>query len=124
MEDRFTIDQIRDEIIKFKNDPDFQKLEIFYYSKSFSEILGVSRREISHSGFLAWLLSNTESHNLGDFPIKKFLDIVLKFSNDKLKGEHSDLYNSFVTEDYEIERVIVKPELALKDVGRLDIYME
>lgn len=42
MIDNFTIDQIRDEIIKFKNDPDFQKLENFY-SKSFSEILGVSR---------------------------------------------------------------------------------
>lgn len=124
MEDKFTIDQIRDEIIKFKNDSDFQKLENFYYSKSFSEILGVSRREISHSGFLAWLLNNTESHNLGEYPIKKFLDIVLKFSNDKLKNEYSELYNSFVTEDYEIERLFVKPEFAIKNVGRLDIYVE
>jgi hypothetical protein len=85
MTDILTIDQIRDEIIKFKNDPDFQKLENFYYSKSFSEILGVSRREISHSGFLAWLLGNLESHNLGEFPVKNFLDIILKFSNDKLE---------------------------------------
>jgi hypothetical protein len=53
MIENFSIVQIRDEIIKFKNDPDFQKLENFYYSKSFAEILGVSRREISHSGFLA-----------------------------------------------------------------------
>lgn len=124
MEDKFTIDQIRDEIIKFKNDPDFQKLENFYYSKSFSEILGVSRREVSHSGFLAWLLSNTESHNLGEFPIKKFLDIVLKFSSDKLKNQHTSLYNSFVTEDYEIERAFVKSELSIKNVGRIDIYIE
>lgn len=124
MEDNFTIDQIRDEIIKFKNDPDFQKLENFYYSKSFSEVLGVSRREISHSGFLAWILNNTESHNLGEFSIKKFLDIVLKFSNDKLKNKNSELYNSFVTEDYEIERVFVKSEFAVKNVGRLDIFVE
>ncbi|WP_175609227.1 PD-(D/E)XK nuclease family protein, partial [Elizabethkingia anophelis] len=124
MEDKFTIDQIRDEIIKFKNDPDFQKLESFYYSKSFSEILGVSRREISHSGFLAWLLNNAESHNLGEFPIKKFLDIVLKFSTDKLKDKYSELYNSFVTEDYEIERVFVKPEFVIKNIGRIDIYVE
>jgi len=124
MTDNFTIDQIRDEIIKFKNDPDFQKLENFYYSKSFSEILGVSRREISHSGFLAWLLGNLESHNLGEFPIKKFLDIILKFSNDKLKTKHSDLFNSFVTEDYLIERLFIKPEYAIKNVGRLDIYIE
>lgn len=124
MTDNFIIDQIRDEIIKFKNDPDFQKLENFYYSKSFSEILGVSRREISHSGFLAWLLGNLESHNLGEFPIKKFLDIILKFSNDKLKSKHSDLFNSFVTEDYLIERLFIKSEYAIKNVGRLDIYIE
>lgn len=124
MTDNFTIDQIRDEIIKFKNDPDFQKLENFYYSKSFSEILGVSRREISHSGFLAWLLDNLESHNLGEFPIKKFLDIILKFSNDKLKSKHSDLFNSFVTEDYLIERLFIKSEYAIKNFGRLDIYIE
>ncbi|MBK8242599.1 MAG: PD-(D/E)XK nuclease family protein [Saprospiraceae bacterium] len=124
MTDNFTIDQIRDEIIKFKNDPDFQKLENFYYSKSFSEILGVSRREISHSGFLAWLLGNLESHNLGEFPIKKFLDIILKFSNYKLKTKHSDLFNSFVTEDYLIERLFIKSEYAIKNVGRLDIYIE
>ena len=124
MTENFTIDQIRDEIIKFKNDPDFQKLENFYYSKSFSEILGVSRREISHSGFLAWLLGNLESHNLGEFPIKKFLDIILKFSNDKLKSKHSDLFNSFVTEDYSIERLFIKSEYAIKNVGRLDIYIE
>ncbi|MFV0172581.1 PD-(D/E)XK nuclease family protein [Empedobacter falsenii] len=124
MEENFTLDQIRDEIIKFKNDPDFQKLENFYYSKSFSEILGVSRREISHSGFLSWLLNNTESHNLGEFPIKKFLDIVLKFSGENFKIKHSDLFNSFVTEDYVIERAYTKSEFAIKNVGRLDIFIE
>lgn len=123
MEEVLTIDKIRDEIIKFKNDSDFQKLESFYYSKSFSEILEISRRENSHSGFIAWLLNNNESHNLGDFSIRRFLDIVLKFSNDKFKNE-TDIYNSFVTEDYEIERVYVEREKAIVDVGRLDIYVE
>ena len=119
----FTIDKIRDEIIKFKNDPDFQKLESFYYSKSFSEILEISRRENSHSGFIAWLLNNNESHNLGYFSIRKFLDIVLKFSNDILKN-NTEIYNSFVTEDYEIDRVYVEREKAINNVGRLDIYVE
>jgi len=123
MED-YTLDKIRDEIIKFKNDIDFQKLEKFYHSKSFSEILGISRREISHSNFLAWLLGNKESHNLGDFPIKKFLDIILKFSNDKHKSEYSDLYNFFVTEDYIVENLAIQPEYHIKNVGRLDIYVE
>lgn len=124
MVESYTIDQIRDEIIKFKNDPDFQKLENLYYSKSFSEILGVSRRELSHSGFLAWLLGNLESHNLGEFSIKKFLDIITKFSNDKLKKSNSDLFNAFVTEDYSIEKLFIKSEHVLKNVGRIDIYIE
>lgn len=121
--EEYTIDKIRDEIIKFKNDPDSQKLESFYYSKSFSEILRVSRREISHSSFIGWLLNKAESHNLGDFPIRKFIDIILKFSDDKLKSNTS-IYNSFVTEDYDIERVNVEREKAIKKVGRLDIYVE
>lgn len=124
MVESYTIDQIRDEIIKFKNDPDFQKLENLYYSKSFSEILGVSRRELSHSGFLAWLLGNLESHNLGEFSIKKFLDIITKFSNDKLKKSNSDLFNAFVTEDYSIEKLFIKSEHVIKNVGRIDIYIE
>ena len=123
MEETFTIDKIRDEIIKFKNDNDFQMLESFYYSKSFSEILEISRRENSHSGFIAWLLNNTESHNLGDFSIRKFLDIILKFSNDKLKN-NSEIYNSFVTESYYIEHVYIEREKSINKVGRLDIYVE
>lgn len=121
--EEYTIDKIRDEIIKFKNDPDSQKLESFYYSKSFSEILRVSRREISHSSFIGWLLNKAESHNLGDFPIRKFIDIILKFSDNKLKN-NTNIYNSFVTEDYEIERVNVEREKAIKKAGRLDIYVE
>lgn len=124
MIDNFTIDHIRDEIIKFKNDSDFQKLENFYYSKSFSEILGVSRREISHSRFLAWLLGNLESHNLGEFPIKKFLDIIIKFSSESLNKKYGYLFNSFVTENYFIERLFIKPEFVINKIGRIDIYIE
>ncbi len=123
-ENIYTLDQIRDEIIKFKNDSDFQKLESFYYSKSFSEILGVSRREISHSGFLAWLFNNLESHNLGEFAIRKFVDIITTFSGDKLKNKHNALFNFLITENYSIERISVHPEYAIKNVGRLDIYIE
>ena len=116
------MDQIRDDIIRSKNDPDYQRLEEFYKSKSFSEIVGISRREDIHSKFLVWLLNNSESHGLGDYPVKKFLDIVVKFSKDKL-NENSDLYNSIVTEDYEVKSVFVQREKDIK-TGRLDIYIE
>lgn len=124
MENNFTLEQIRDEIIKFKHDPDFQELEKLYYSKSFSEILGVSRREISHSNFLVWLLDHTESHGLGEFSIKKFLDIILIFSNHKPESAHANLYNAFATEDYKIEKAVIKSEFSIQNFGRLDIYIE
>ena len=79
--DNLTIDQIRNEIIKFKNDVGSQHLDKYYSTKSYSEILGVSRKELSHSHFLAWLLNNQESHNLSSYPIKKFLEILVISSN-------------------------------------------
>jgi len=41
--------EIQDSIIRFENDIDIQKLQSLYFSKSFSEILSISRRENSHS---------------------------------------------------------------------------
>ncbi len=123
MEQNLKIDDIRDEIIKFKNDIYFQKLESFYNSKSLSQILEISRRENSHSGFIAWLLNNTESHNLGSFTIKKFFDILLKFSNEKLKN-NVEIYNSLITESYDIEHLSIEREKSINNVGRIDIYIE
>ncbi|MGZ8548278.1 MAG: hypothetical protein ACXW33_06735, partial [Sulfuricurvum sp.] len=60
--DNYTIDEIRREIAGFKNDPDVLSLSRYYQAKSFSEILGVSRKELPHSRFIAWLLDANESH--------------------------------------------------------------
>ncbi len=120
----FTVSSIRESIINYKNDSSSQKLEILYYSKSFSEILGVSRRELSHSNFIAWLLDNGESHQLGEFSVKKFFDIVLLYSNDNQKNKHKQLYNAFATEDYHIESLSVQPEYIINGVGRIDIYID
>jgi hypothetical protein len=118
------LENIRESIIKFKNDLDFQKLKEFYYTKSFSEILGVSRRELSHSGLIAWLLDSLQSHGLGFFAISKLLDIVQKFSNPTQKNKYNELFNCFVTEDYTIEKLSVTTEHPIKNVGRVDILIE
>ena len=41
------------------------------------EIFGVSRKELIHNNFIAWLLGNQESHNLGNYTFKKFLEILV-----------------------------------------------
>ena len=56
-------------------------------------------------------------------PLCNKADIILKFSSPKIK-QNSILYNSLVTEDYEIEHINIEREKVINKVGRLDIYIE
>jgi hypothetical protein len=118
------IDQIRNEIIKFKNDVNSQRLDTYYSSKSYSEILGVSRKELSHSNFIAWLLNDQESHNLSSYPIKKFLEILVISSKDKQLDQHKELFDSIITDNLAIKNLSVFTERVIGKVGRVDIYIE
>lgn len=119
-----TVKEIRDEILRFKNDPDVQKLQNRYRTKSFSEILGITRREISHSSFLAWLLNDKESHSLSLFSITKFLEIVIRASKGKDREKYKDLFNCIITDDFAISEAKTESEKSIQGVGRLDIYIE
>ena len=79
-------------LLKWKNDKNIQELKEFYDTKSFSGILGVERREMSHSNFIAWILNDRESHNLGQFAIRQLFDILLEYGEDKIKNS-LDVYN-------------------------------
>jgi hypothetical protein len=122
--DGLTIDQIRNEIIKFKNDVDSQRLDSYYSTKSYSEILGVSRKELSHSNFIAWLLNNQESHNLSSYPIRKFLEILVISSKDKQSYQHKELFDAIITDDLIINNLSIVTERTIEKVGRVDIYIE
>jgi len=123
-------------LLKWKNDKKIQELKEFYNTKSFSEILGVERKEMSHSKFIAWILNDKESHHLGQFAIKQLFDMLLEYGEDKIKNsvdeykknntapnlQFNDLYkalmlNSYIIEDIEIgiEKVLTK--------GRIDIIV-
>ncbi|PZX94049.1 hypothetical protein DOS84_05315 [Flavobacterium aquariorum] len=116
--------EIRNSIINFKNDVDVQKLQSLYFSKSFSEILSISRREISHSSFIAWLLDNKENHLLSFFTIQKFLEIIIVRCSTELEKKHPPFFNSVLTDNYSIKSVIIEKEKGLGKFGRLDIYAE
>lgn len=116
--------EIVDSIITFKNDIDIQKLKSLYFSKSFSEIFSISRREISHSSFIAWILDSKENHQLSYFPIQKFLEIISLRCSDEKINLHSTFFNSILTDNYSIKSVEIQKEKALVEFGRLDIYVE
>jgi len=122
--DNITIEELRREIRKFNNDQNVSKLENYYRSKSLPEIIGASRKELAHSGFIAWILNNSESHLLGDFAIRKLLELLVIYSKDKQLSQHKELYDSIIISDFELDNIYTETERSIKNVGRLDIYLE
>jgi len=119
-----SIEELRNEIIQFNNDINVQKLENLYHSKSFSEILGVSRKELVHSNFIAWVLNENESHSLGKFPIQKFLELLVIYSQKKQLKQHKELFDTIIVSDYKLSDIEIKTEKSIKNVGRIDIFIE
>ena len=54
----------------------YQKLQKFYHRKTFFDITGIARQENPHSSFIAWLLNPYESHGMGEYPMKRFLETL------------------------------------------------
>lgn len=100
-------------IIEFNNDPTVQQLQSFYYNQTVPEILGVSRSEVSHSAFLAWLFNPTANHCLGSRPLIQLLELYLKCYREQ---EKSSLYSTdklqyaILTRNIEIISANVKKE--------------
>lgn len=58
------------------NDIDFDRLELGLKNPNIFRILKISKTEIRHSNFLAWLLDPLESHNLREIFLKRFLNEI------------------------------------------------
>lgn len=54
-------------------DPDLERLEDLLSGFNLFEVLGIQRRELQHSAFLAWLLDPLGSHGLRDYFLRSFL---------------------------------------------------
>lgn len=62
-----------DDFKRLVNDLDFERIELSLRRPNIFRALGIERRELSHSNFLAWLLDPSESHGLADLFLGKFL---------------------------------------------------
>lgn len=123
-----SLSKLQKQIIDFGNSVEFKELDAYYSQPSIFSALGVSRHENTHSNFLAWLLTpkpEKNDHNLGDMPLRKFLETLalactLPHSAGKLSPE---LSGAITTSAYTLSNVIVEREKHI-GVGRLDIYLE
>lgn len=123
-----------DMLSKFYKDPDYEKLKRIYLTKSFSEIMSIDRREMSHSTFLAWLLKDKESHGLEDFSLKQLLKIIVKRDFQQDITRHSNaatstesIAPSIMNEEFQFDKLEITPEKHVatnKTKGRIDIRIE
>lgn len=117
-------------IVSLYNSKEFIDLNAYYNKKSVFEILGVDRDENTHSNFLAWLLNENESHGLGQYPMEKFLQLLMvarEFDCNKNVEINIDMQHQLLIGNKKIETI--KKLLREKAIvggksGRIDIYLE
>lgn len=73
---------MKTELSNLIKDPQLEELSLSLHSPNFFSILNVTKAEIRHSNFLAWLMTPNESHNLNIIFTKWFLKEI--FSSEKI----------------------------------------
>ena len=129
MEPFMTEQGLIDEIIKFNNDANVQRLQNLYNNPTFLDILAVGRRELCHSAFLAWLFDSAANHGLGTTSILQLLELIVKCSREQQYKEKLDtaLLNAILSRRITIYHTIVSTECNVKTQtakGRADIVID
>lgn len=100
--------------LDMRNSEEYLSLQQYYHKKTIFDVLGVARQENPHSSFLSWLLNPFESHGMGDFPLKRFLETAcfafIKFFSDDGQVYLSEKNYSFSQYD-EAKQNIVREKL-------------
>ena len=114
--------EIIEAVLDFNNDPKVQRLASYYTNQSIPEIFKISRKEESHSAFLAWLFTPTANHELGNVPLILFIELYIRCYH---KQEHrfsisQELEVAILTRTISIISADVRTEVATAK-GRTDI---
>lgn len=96
-------DDIKIELSNLVKDPKLEELSLSLHTPNFFNILNVTKTEIRHSNFLAWLMSPNESHNLNTIFLKWFLKEI--FSSEKI-----DWANEFSIDSLNLHNIKVYRE--------------
>lgn len=121
---------IRKAIVQLFNSKEYHELKLYYDFKGIFDILGIMRNENVHSNFLAWILSPDQKHGLGNYPLRKFLEMIVMslFDCQYAKGRTNlfpdDLIDYIITGNYEIDDVKVEREKVIDKNKRIDIFIE
>lgn len=102
--DNLTEQEIKDLIIKFNLDESIKDLKKYYATPTTWDIINQSRKEKTHTQFLAWFFGNKDFNtdpNAG--PIKKLIVLLLKWANMQDCAEYDEeLANSIYSQSFSI----------------------
>ncbi|HLP87657.1 MAG TPA: PD-(D/E)XK nuclease family protein [Nostocaceae cyanobacterium] len=94
---------------------ELEELEAQFTEVNIFEAIGVVRREIMHSNFLAFLLNPSQNHRLGDIFLKRFLKGVLLESDENIDEEYKKI-SSFDIEMADLTDAEVRREWQNMDI--------
>ena len=121
-------EDIINDIIKFNNDSVVQRLRNIYYNQNLPEIFAVSRRELSHSSFLAWLFTSSANHGLGTMPLLHLLELYILSCNTSFQEKISyQLYTAILSRNIKFAECSIITEDSLEvdgTKGRADIVLD
>lgn len=115
-------------ILAFLHDPTFVAFELNQEAPTVFNAVGRTFTETWHSALLGWLLDPMGSHQLGLFPITRFL-LLLK-AQDTLSAQDRRIDFNQLLSQGDFTRTRVRPnerelaEVAVVDVGRFDIFVD
>ena len=108
----------------FIMDPDLERLEDLLAEFNLFDVLGIARRELQHSAFLAWLLDPRGSHGLRDYFLRHFLTQVAAEARDRGVGEFSPFdVDGWKLDDVDIEVVTERHNIDVLLVDRADEFV-
>lgn len=93
------IDEFQELVGSAIADPDFERIQLSLREPNIFRALAISRREIRHSNFLAYLFDPHENHGLRDIVLRKFLRDI--FADTRAEGRN--LFDADILDLREIE---------------------
>lgn len=108
-------------------DSNLKELESLFNQFNIFDCLRLTRTEIRHSNFLAWLFDPNETHRLKDYFLKQFLIKVLSLNKkelNKINGRELTLFNDKgeeINETYFIPSII---DIDCWDLEEIEIHRE
>ena len=117
-----------EQIITLNNSDEFKQLDQYYNKKSYFSILRIARSEVHHDNFLLWLFTPSECHELGDFALKRLLELLVLVKN-KLQVSNNELQfpdnieDNIVCGNYTLENILCDRQHVTDKRRFLDLFI-